>query len=204
MKNSTNNKLAGTGILTAVAASLCCITPVLAIFSGVTGVASAFSWIEPVRPYLVAITVLVLGYAWYQKLKPQKVEDVQCDCETGQPSGFLQRKLFLGLITIFAVLMLTFPYYSSVFYPDNKKEVVFINPADVVTLNLDIQGMTCKACNFDITHAAQDVNGGIEAHADYKSGKATVKYDGSLTNKEAVVNSINATGYRVVSEKFHQ
>jgi mercuric ion transport protein len=43
----------GAGLLTAFAASLCCITPVLALFSGATGIASTFSWMEPYRPYLV-------------------------------------------------------------------------------------------------------------------------------------------------------
>lgn len=33
------------GIGTAIAASLCCITPVLALLGGVSGVAASFSWI---------------------------------------------------------------------------------------------------------------------------------------------------------------
>jgi len=37
-----DKKLIGAGIVTAVAASLCCITPVLALFVGVSGVASTF------------------------------------------------------------------------------------------------------------------------------------------------------------------
>ena len=45
------NKLAVTSILTAITASLCCITPVLALIAGTSGVASTFSWIEPFRPY---------------------------------------------------------------------------------------------------------------------------------------------------------
>src|SRR5690625_7732599 len=69
--NKKNNRLVGAGVLSAVAASLCCITPVLALISGASGVASTFSWMEPARPYLIGITVLVLGFAWYQKLKPR-------------------------------------------------------------------------------------------------------------------------------------
>ena len=61
-----------TGILAAIGASLCCITPVLAVLAGSTGIASSFSWMEPFRPYLIALTVIVLAYAWWDKLKPQK------------------------------------------------------------------------------------------------------------------------------------
>jgi len=55
--------LLGTGVITAIAASLCCITPILALISGASGIASSFTWMEPFRPYLIGITVLVLGFA---------------------------------------------------------------------------------------------------------------------------------------------
>lgn len=57
----TDKKLIGTGLLTAIAASLCCITPVLALVAGTSGLASTFSWLEPFRPYFIGLTVLVLG-----------------------------------------------------------------------------------------------------------------------------------------------
>ena len=71
----TDNKLIGAGLLTAIAASLCCITPVLALIAGTSGLASTFSWLEPFRPYFIGLTILVLAFAWYQKLKPQKKID---------------------------------------------------------------------------------------------------------------------------------
>ena len=78
MKKSSN-KLIGMGLFTAIAASLCCITPVLALIAGASGMASTFSWLEPARPYLIAVTILVIGFAWFQKLKPRK--EINCDCE---------------------------------------------------------------------------------------------------------------------------
>ena len=68
----TDKKLIGAGLLTAIAASLCCITPVLALVAGTSGLASTFSWLEPFRPYFVGLTILVLGFAWYQKTKTEK------------------------------------------------------------------------------------------------------------------------------------
>ena len=49
----TDKKLIGAGLLTAIAASLCCITPVLALVAGTSGLASTFSWLEPARPYFI-------------------------------------------------------------------------------------------------------------------------------------------------------
>ena len=88
----SENKLIGTGLLTAITASLCCITPVLALIAGTTGIASAFSWVEPFRPSLIGLTVLVLGFAWYQKLKPRK--EIDCACETDEKPKFMQSKTF--------------------------------------------------------------------------------------------------------------
>ena len=60
----TDKKLIGAGLLTAFAASLCCITPVLALVAGTSGLASRFSWLEPARPYFNGLTILGLGFAW--------------------------------------------------------------------------------------------------------------------------------------------
>ena len=61
------------GVVLAVTASLCCLTPVLALLSGISGIAATFSFLEPARPYFISITVLVLGFAWYQKLLPAEI-----------------------------------------------------------------------------------------------------------------------------------
>lgn len=197
-QKSNATKLAGAGIFTAIAASLCCITPVLALIAGTSGIASSFSWLEPFRPYLIGITVVVLGFAWYQKLKPRTKEEIACDCEEDNKTSFWQTKLFLGIVTVFAVLMMAFPYYGSVFYPDNKKEVVYVNTADIVTMDMDISGMTCPACDSHVTHAAYKVNGVIDAKADHTTGKATVQFDKLKTSADMIIKSIDATSYKVV------
>ncbi len=173
----------------------------LALIAGTTGIASSFSWLEPARPYLIAFTIMVIGFAWYQKLKPRKEEEIECACEDEEKPSFWQSKKFLGIVTVFAVLMLSFPYYSSAFYPDNKKEVIIVNAADIQTIHLDIEGMTCEACDSHVTHAAQEVEGVIEAKADYHTGTAEVKFDKSKASEEEIVESINKTSYKVINVK---
>ncbi len=111
----SERKLLSAGLLTAIAASLCCITPVLALIAGTSGLASTFSWLEPFRPYFIGFTILVLGFAWYQKFKPKNKFD--CNCETDEKPKFIQSKTFLGIVTAFTVMMLAFPYYAYFFYP---------------------------------------------------------------------------------------
>ena len=72
------------------------------------------------------------------------------------------------------------------------------------TYKVNIEGMTCEACDLHVAHAAQEVEGVIEAKADYNTGKAEVKFDKSKTTKEAIVESINATSYKVVENLINQ
>ena len=68
----TSKNAAYTGLFAAVAASSCCIPPVIALIAGVGGSASALSWMEPFRPYLIGLAIVAIGYAWYNYLKPKK------------------------------------------------------------------------------------------------------------------------------------
>ncbi|OFY63727.1 MAG: heavy metal transporter [Bacteroidetes bacterium RIFCSPLOWO2_02_FULL_36_8] len=199
----TSKGLVGAGILSALAASLCCITPLLALIAGTSGFASAFSWLEPARPYLMGVTVLVLGFAWYQKLKPKKAK-INCACEVDEKPSFLQTKSFLGIVTVFAVLMLAFPNYSHVFYPKTESKVpttVWIESGNVAETNFEIEGMTCQGCEEHIKNAVAQLPGFISAEANHEKGKATVKFDKSKTTTEQIVTAINETGYKVIKQE---
>ncbi len=193
------NKLLGAGLFTAIASSLCCITPVLALLSGTSGIASTFSWLEPFRPYLIGFTILVLGFAWYQKLKPK--EEIDCDCETDKKPSFLQSKLFLGMVTLFAIVMTAFPYYSAVFYSKTDKKIILVNQANIQTINFNIKGMTCASCEVHINHAVNQLNGVTKVESSYKKGNTEITFDNSKTTVEEIKNVINSTGYSVINAK---
>lgn len=124
-----NKKILAT-IIATVAASLCCVTPVLAILAGSSSLATSFSWMEPYHEYLVGLTILVLLYAWWDKLKP-KSDDIACACD--EKTGFFSSKLFLAIVTIFAIVMLTFPKWGYSYF-DIKSD--------------------CNACTTEISTAA--------------------------------------------------
>jgi len=195
----SENKLIGAGLLTAITASLCCITPVLALIAGTSGIASTFSWIEPFRPYLIGFTILVLGFAWYQKLKPKK--EIECDCETDEKSSFLQSKLFLGIVTLFAISMTVFPYYSSVFYPKTAREIIIVDKANIQSINLEIKGMTCASCEEHINHSVNQLNGILKVKSSYENGNTEIEFDNSKTTIEEIKKAVNSTGYSVINTK---
>ena len=191
-------KIAAVSILSAIAASLCCITPVLALIAGSTGMASSFSWLEPYRPYFILLTVGVLGFAWYQKFKPKKA-DITCNCSKDEKTPFIQSTTFLGIVTVFAITMTLFPYFSGVFYPKNEVGATPVHEEDVFRVTFDIKGMTCEGCNHHIEHAVMQLPGSINAKADYKTGTANVQFDKTKNTLEDVKAAIDETGYSVIA-----
>lgn len=200
--NRNSGSLLGAGALTAVAASLCCVTPVLAFISGASGFASTFSWMEPFRPYLIGFTILVLGFAWYQKLKPKTAKEIQCECEEAEKKPFLQTRTFLGIVTIFAVLMLAFPSYSGIFFPSNEpREVLVVNSADIQTANFTIKGMTCSGCASHVENEVNKLPGIIAVNGSYETSSAKVEFDKSKVSPGEIEEAIKKTGYKVEPEK---
>ena len=192
---NTSKNVAYTGLFAAIAASSCCIPPVIALIAGVGGSASALSWMEPFRPYLIGLAIVAIGYAWYNYLKPKNADD--CGCEVDAKPKWFQTKKFLIAITLFAAVSIAFPYYSSIFYPDNKKEVVVVSQSDIQTVNFDVKGMTCASCEEHVKHAVNELEGIVNVNASYENANAEVKFDNTKTSKEDIVKAIDATGYKV-------
>ena len=194
-----SNKFLGVGIFTAVVASLCCITPVLALLAGTSGIASTFSWIEPFRPYLLGLTILALGFAWHQKLKP--VKEIDCECETDDKPKFLHSKTFLGIVTVFVFAMLAFPYYSGIFYSSNDKQVIVVDSSNVKSSEFKITGMTCASCEEHVNHEVKKLNGIVSSRASFENGNAIIEFDHTKTNVTEIEKAINSTGYKVTERK---
>ena len=198
MNIKKSNSWAISGILTAISASLCCITPVLAVLAGSSGVAATFSWLEPFRPWLIGVTAVVLALAWYQKLKPRTEEEISCTCEDDEKPSFWQSKKFLGIVTVFAAAMLAFPYYADVFYPETRlSESVNVNLES--TYEIAITGMTCTGCEEHVKLEIGNLPGISKLEVSYEQGNAVVSFDESKTGIEEVKTAVDRTGYKVES-----
>lgn len=205
INRNSDSKWVSAGLLAALSASLCCITPVLALISGTSGMVATFSWTEPLRPYLIGITTVVLGVAWYQKLRPRKQEQIDCDCQIDGKEPFVQSKGFLSIITALAIALLTFPSYSHIFYSNinNHYSSIFMEQdrALVDKVEFSVQGMTCSGCEAHIQHEVGMLPGIKSVKASYDKGTTMVEFASSSVNLEQIKNAINKTGYKVMDEK---
>lgn len=194
------NGIIGTGIITAIAASLCCITPVLALLAGTSGIAASFSWLEPLRSYLIGITILTIGFAWYQKLSAAKKDD--CSCGTTEKKKIIHTKTFLAIVTVFAIVMMTFPYYSKFFYPRITNVSVIAADAVLQIAEVKIKGMTCAACEEHVKSEVAQLPGIVSSEVSYANGNAMISFDTTKTNINVIELAVNKTGYKVTEIKL--
>ncbi|MFW2476880.1 MAG: mercuric transport protein MerTP [Sediminibacterium sp.] len=203
LSTKSTGTFTGAGVLAAIAASLCCITPVIALLAGSSSIVANFSWIEPARPYLVGLSIAVLAFAWYLKLKPAKTSVMDCNCETTQKPSFLQSTTFLAIVTVFAILMMTFPLYAKIFYSKQKVQATALAVVDhQQQVKFIIQGMTCEACTEHVNRELSTVNGVLTYQTSYATRSSLVSFDQLKTDEKTIEAAINKTGYKVKSYEF--
>jgi mercuric ion transport protein len=108
---TTKTLLAATGgVVAAVASTLCCVGPLVAVALGLSGAGLAATF-EPLRPWFVAGTVATLGFGFVTLRREERRA-----CEPGSlcASPFARRRMRLLLwgATIVAIPLLTFPWWS--------------------------------------------------------------------------------------------
>jgi len=204
MKQSVKNLFLGSGVITAIAASLCCVLPVLSVALGLGafGVASTF---ETLRPYFLIVAFLALSFGFYQTyFRREKCEDGQA-CATKPISRFNQ--VILWCSTILIVAFATFPYYtgyivSALNRPQPptaeiiQENIISENEAEKPkTVIIAVEGMTCEGCATQINEELKKLKGVISAEASYKNKNVKVVYNPKLVNLEQIKKAINELGY---------
>jgi copper chaperone CopZ len=179
--------LAG-GVLAGIAASLCCIGPLLALSLGLGSFAAA-TWFAQWRPILLAVTFVLLGLAWYLTYRRLKV-----DCEDGvcaRPPGKAARaSLWLG--TLVALGAAVYPSLPAV----NRSIDSTAIAANDSRLSVLIPSMDCPPCAAGIEASLGRAAGVKRAAVNYDSKEAVLVYDPSITNRDRLLSLIDASGFR--------
>ena len=100
----------GASVVGAIAASLCCILPIIFVLAG-TGIAGAAAFFAAWRPLLLVITFLLLALGFYFSYrKPRYACGPGTACES--PAVARVGRTWLWIATAFVILFAAFPYYS--------------------------------------------------------------------------------------------
>ena len=103
--------LAVGGVLGAIAASSCCVLPLVLVSLGATGTwIGGLSVMAPYKPFVVAGTVALLSYGYYLVYRPQRTCAPDEVCARPLPSRFV--KLALWAATVLVVVAASFDYLA--------------------------------------------------------------------------------------------
>lgn len=97
-------------VVTALAASACCIGPVVFALLGTGGAAFAIA-LEPYRPVFIGMTALLLGGAFYFVYRRSPGEQCGPDSTCPAPSRRIDLKVLVWVVSMIVLAVLAFPYY---------------------------------------------------------------------------------------------
>lgn len=221
-RESTERVFAGGAIIAALASSLCCILPVVAIAFGLGafGIASVF---ESLRPYLLVVAVSALAFSFYQIYFRREKCGGEEACSTKPVGRFNQIVLWIATIAVFAIA--AFPYYSGYIVSEldrqrtsgigtnramvgsedktenlstqNKDEAATVESESQTreTIVIAVEGMTCESCASHINVALKRIEGVISAEASYPKKNVTVIYNPKKVTVERIRQGVRDAGY---------
>ena len=99
----------------AIAASICCLGPLLLAVLGLGGGALLLKF-EPYRPYFLVATAGLLGGAFYFIYRRPPPEACEPGSVCARPSSRRGQKIALWIVTVLVVLIAAFPYYSELLF----------------------------------------------------------------------------------------
>lgn len=178
--------LAG-AVLAGIAASLCCIGPLLALSLGL-GSFAASGWLAEWRPVLLGVTFVLLGLGWYLTYRRPKVDCADGSC--ARPAGKVAR-LSLWLATLVALGAAAYPSLPAANHQINVGTVA----ASDEKLSVSIPSMDCAACAAGIEATLSRAPGVKQAAVDYASKTAVLVYDPAVTNRDRLLALVDATGF---------
>lgn len=104
-------------------------------------------------------------------------------------------------MSIFAILSITLPYYSGVFYTKNVKGEIVSNEDDQEKATIGIEGMNCDACQGHVDHVINELERIVSVKTSYSLGNTVVEFDNTKTDIKEIRNAINSTGYKAIDHE---
>ncbi len=85
---------------------------------------------------------------------------------------------------------------------NNKQSIENADVTDLVTVIINIDGMTCNGCENAIIKSITSLDGVQKAEASYSEGIAKVTFDTTSTSIKSISEAITQTGYETTGYKM--
>lgn len=98
-------------LFAAVAASACCLGPVVFTAIGSGALAAASTKMAAVRPLFLALSSMLLGFAFYRTYRAPQT-GTACDAAVCAPDAHRKARVVLWVVAAVVALFAAFPYYA--------------------------------------------------------------------------------------------
>ncbi|MDP3723871.1 MAG: mercuric transporter MerT family protein [Candidatus Omnitrophota bacterium] len=179
------------GILSALFASVCCVTPLLLVLLGlgslgIGAVLGRFHW------WFLGAALILLTAAWRRYFQERRRCATEC-CEmaSGTPTRWTLLVVSLVVAAFAGLNLVTFASQRQQTAPTPG------SPSDTATeAVIPVEGMTCLTCELTIESGLKRLQGIQHADARMAEQAVSVQYDPTQISLNDVVEAINKIGYR--------
>lgn len=190
-------KIKTLGILSALAASACCVGPLLLAALGLGGLGLS-RYLGAAHWYLTVFGFALVGFGFYRYFKEKKA----CDTHGCSMPG---KNTTLTVLIMAALFISGFTLWENgVFARLNGDACCVINSAGASsgnntllggsTMRFSVTGMTCESCVHHVQGAIQKVVGVKDAKVSLKDNEADVTADPKVKPEE-IIQAIKKAGY---------
>jgi mercuric ion transport protein len=183
----------GGAVLAALAASSCCLGPLLLAALGIGG-AGATAALGAYRPYLLLGTAALLGAGFtFTYRKPRVVGGDACGCE--RPRANRAGRIGLWLATVVVAVVAAAPPLLAKWPDPTRARRGAISDANFAKATIAVEGIDCEACAAPMRKALAKVGGLHDLRLDIPQQSITVTYEPAPGRLESYVAAINGLGY---------
>jgi len=187
-------KAAKLGILSALFASVCCVTPLLLVLLGLgsLGIGAAlgrFHW------WFLGAACVLLSVAWRRYVQERRrCATEQCAMASGTPTRWT---LLVASLVVAAFAGLNVYTFAS--QRQQAATTPGVPSSTATEAVIPVEGMTCLSCELTIESGLKRLPGIQYADARVTDQTVSVRYDPSQISVDDMVEAINKTGYRARS-----
>lgn len=182
-------KLIKIGVLSAIVTSVCCTGPLILIALGL-GSLGLGAVISKYHGLFLTSGILLILFSWIRYFNEKK----RCNIKKCQMEN---KRVTLTVLIISTTIVLFFVGLNLYTYAGRPLAIEpTISVADVKTVSIPVEGMTCFTCEVSVSSALKRVDGVISVKASAKDGMALINYDPDKIDVRQLIKVINNTGYK--------
>lgn len=182
--------LAG-AMVAAIAASACCVGPLVLMFLGISGAwIGTLTALAPYQPIFMTVAVVLLGLSFYKMYHKPKEEECAPGSYCASPSAGRFNKIILWIFTAAIAGLLMFPYAAPYVFAGTAKD-----GAQTQEATFSVKNMTCASCLIPVRRAIGKLDGVESAKVTVKPGMAVVIYDPAKVKPADIAKAITNAGY---------